>query len=136
MPRKSSCSVLLHKVGKRTYGAYYTTANGTRFYMAWRKSSDRRKGIFQSGEKTISDARRKGVACWALDEDTLINLRASGIKLVGVLDKDTGDKYMTTIDRFFDPAYAAVLNYTSRGGSLQRYLPLQHFRRQVGKAKI
>ncbi len=131
MPRKSSLSVLLHKKGRRTYGAYYTNPDGTRFYMAWRRT----KEIFRYGEKDISTAIRSGKAAWALDEETLIDLRAAGIKFVGVIDRDTGDKYMTVLDLFFNPA-AQVMNYAGRGGSLQRYLPLQHFRRQVGKTKI
>jgi hypothetical protein len=125
-------SVLLHKKGRRTYGAYYTRkADGARFYMAFRKT----KQIFRSGEADISTAIRSGTACWALDEDLLIDLRAAGIKFVGVLDRDTGDKYMTALDMFFNPQ-AAIMNYTARGGSLQRYLPLKFFRRQVGKAKL
>jgi hypothetical protein len=124
----------LNKKGRRTYGAYYTNADGAQFYMAWRNSAKRHHGIFLQGEPDISTAIRKGKACWAIDEEDLINCRANGIKFVGVLDKGTGDKYMTTLDKFFSEA--AVYNYASRGGSLQRYLPLQFFRRQVGKSKI
>lgn len=134
MPRPSSLSVLLNKNGRRTYGAYYTNADGQTFYMAWRNSTKRHHGIFLQGEPDISTAIRKGKACWAIDEADLINCRARGIKFVGILDRGTGDKYMTTIDKWFSDA--AVYNYAARGGALQRYLPLQHFRRQVGKSKV
>lgn len=130
MPRPSSLSVLLNKKGRRTYGAFYTRPDGTRFYMAWRKT----KEIFRSGEPDISTAIRNGKACWAIDEEDLINCRAQGIKFIGIIDRDSGDRYMTVLEAFYSKA--AVMNYSTRGGSLQRYLPLQHFRRQVGKAKI
>jgi hypothetical protein len=132
MARKSSILVEPVKKGKRTYGAIYTFPNGMVCYLAWRRT----KEIFRYGEKDISAAIRAGKAAWALDEETLLNLRAKGIKFVGVLDRDTGDKYMTVLDRFFDPKNAAILNYESRGGALQRYLPINQFRRQVGVAKI
>jgi hypothetical protein len=134
MQPKSSPSVLLNKKGRRTFGAYYTFPDGRQVYMAWRNSSRRRLGIFLQGLPDISTAIRSGKACWAIDEEDLINCRANGIKFVGVLDKATGDKYMTTLDKWFSDS--AVYNYSSRGGSLQRYLPLQHFRRQVGKSKV
>jgi hypothetical protein len=124
----------LNKKGRRTFGAYYTFPDGRQVYMAWRNSSRRRLGIFLQGLPDISTAIRSGKACWAIDEEDLINCRANGIKFVGVLDKATGDKYMTTLDKWFSDS--AVYNYSSRGGSLQRYLPLQHFRRQVGKSKV
>jgi hypothetical protein len=130
--RKSSVSIEQLKKGRRTYGAFYTFDDGRRCYMAWRRT----KEIFRYGEKDISAAIRSGKAAWALDEDTLIMLRAQKIRFVGVIDRDTGDKYMTVIERFFDPKFANILNYHHRGGALQRYLPLSNFRRRVGTAKI
>lgn len=132
MPHKSSISIEPLKKGKRTYGAIYTLPSGVRVYMAWRRT----KEIFRYGEASISAAIRAGKAAWALDDETLITLRAQGIKFVGVLDRDTGDKYLTYLDRFFDKSAANILNYEARGGALQRYLPLGQFRRRAGLAKI
>ena len=104
------------KKGRRVYGAIYSWSQGE-FYLAWRQPHE----IFRSGEKTISDAVRKGVACWALDDDTLLKMRSRGIKFVGVLIKESGEGWITTVDIF---RASKVLNYEARGGSLQRYLPI------------
>lgn len=107
-------------------------SDGRRAYVAYRKV----KEIFRSGEKTISDAIRKGVATWAIDHDTLIQMRAQGIKFIGVLCRDNNDLWMTTIEQFFDPKSTKILNYSGRNGSLQRHVPLQRFRRRPGKVRI
>lgn len=114
------------KRGKRTYGAIYRLPSGREVYLAWRSTDQ----VFRSGEKDISSAVRKGTACWAIDDETLQMLRRRGIRFVGVLNRKTGDKYLTTIDRFLKEA--KVLNYESRGGALQRYLPVGAFSVRVG----
>lgn len=128
----SGISIDLVKRGRRTYGAIYTLPDGRQAYLAYRKT----KEIFRSGEKTISDAIRKGIACWAIDEETLLIMRAKGIKYIGVLCRDTGDKYLTALSLFFDPKAIRIYNYESRGGALQRYLPLQRFRRRTGSVSV
>lgn len=116
---------LLEKVkkGRRLCGDIYELGSGRRVYLAYRS----RKQIFRSGENRISDAVREGNACWALDEVTLLTLRARKIEFAGVLLKDTGDKWLTRTELFFDRDKASVKNYTGRGGALQLYLPLSHF---------
>lgn len=116
---------LLEKVkkGRRLYGGIYEVADGRRVYLAYRH----RKEIFRSGESCISDAVREGNAAWALDDATLLMLRARKIEFAGVILKDTGDKWLTRTECFFDRDKATVKNYTGRGGALQRYLPMQHF---------
>ena len=132
MARKASIKVTQVKKGRRLYGGIFTLSDGRRVYLAYRKIGE----IFRSGEKTISDAIRARTACWAIDEETLIQMRAQGIRFVGVLCRDNGDVWLTTIDCFFDRKRASIFNYERRGGALQRYLPLQHFRRRPGRVRV
>jgi hypothetical protein len=120
------------KKGKRLYGAIYELPDGRRCYLAYRRTDQ----VFRSGEKTISDAVRKGIAAWAIDDEDLYMLRAKGIRFVGVLVRGSGDKYMTTLDNFMDKTKAKILNFESRAGSLQRYLPLEHFRYRQGRVRV
>lgn len=126
----ASCETIeLIKKGRRTYGAIHTVPCGERIYLAYRRHSD----IFRFGEKSISDAIRSGKAAWAIDEETLIAMRARGIRFIGVMVRDTGDVYLTRIEHFFNRAMARVLNYETRGGALQKYLPLRYFQRKAGR---
>lgn len=123
----------LVKRGRRTYGAIYLMPHtGAKVYFAWRKQAE----IFRAGKPTTSEALREGTACWALDDETLIDLKAQGVELVGVWCKDTDDRYMTKLSLFMDRTKAKVLDYNARGGSLQRYLPLQYFAKRTGETKI
>ncbi|MBP2498398.1 hypothetical protein ABID82_005084 [Methylobacterium sp. PvP062] len=121
----SSRVTLLEKVkkGHRLYGGIYLMPDGRKVYLAYRH----RKEIFRSGESYISDAVREGNAAWALDDATLLMLRARKIEFAGVLLKDTGDKWLIRTEIFFDRDKASAKNYSGRGGALQRYLPMQHF---------
>lgn len=125
----SKITVTLIKQGRRTYGGIYTLPSGVRVYLAHRKVSE----IFRSGKSSISEAIRESVACWAFDETTCLNMRAMGIKHIGVLVRETGDRFLTKIENLFDPTTVKIMNYTSRGGALQRYLPLKYFTRRPGK---
>jgi len=118
--------------GRRIYGGVYELSDGREVYLAWRKQSE----IFRSGERTTSDAFVKGTAAWALDDETLLNLRLEGIELVGVLVKETLDIYLTHISNFFDQTKAKVLNYEARGGALQRCLPVTFFHVMLGSTRI
>ena len=130
--RKSSVSCELVKRGRRTYGGVYTLASGERIYLAYRRQGD----IYRSKEKTISDAVRAGVAHWGLDVDHLIMAKTRGIRFVGVLDRATGDVFVTYTAFFFDRENTKTIDQTLHGGSVQRYLPLSYFRRSYGKVKI
>jgi hypothetical protein len=125
---------LLEKVkkGRRIYGGIYEMPDGRRVYLAYRS----RKEIFRSGEDCISDAVREGKACWAIDDATLLMLRARKIEFCGVRMKETGDKWLTRTEHFFNRDLATIKNYTGRGGALQRYLPLQHFRHKRAPLKV
>lgn len=122
----------LIKRGRRIYGAIYKLKDGREVYLAWRKQ----KEIFRSGEKNMSDAFALGKASWALDDETLLELRLAGVELVGVLVKETGDIYVTHISHFFDTTKSKVMNYEARGGALQRYLPVNYFSVLLGETRI
>ena len=126
---KTKIKVTPVKVGRRVYGGICQLSDGTEVYLAYRSVAE----IYRSGEKSIAEAIRKGTACWAIDETTLNQMRSRKIRFVGVLLKDTGDRFLTPIENFFDAAKAKVLNYSRRGGSLQRFLPLHEFTRRAGK---
>lgn len=116
------------KNGRRVYGAIYRRADtGREVYLAFRKISE----IFRSGAETVSEAIRLGHAAWAIDDDTLRMLRHLNIAVVGVRVNETDKVYLTAIENFFNSG--KVMNFTSRGGALQRYLPLQHFRTKDGR---
>lgn len=133
-PRSTSSIKVIHvKKGRRLYGGLHiVVASGRRAYIAYRRQGE----IFRSGEKSISDAVRKGVACWAIDQETLLEMRAKGVPFIGVLVKETQDLYLTKLDCFFDKDKAKFLNYTAKGGALQSYLPLQFFRVSYGKVRL
>lgn len=100
--------------------------------MAWRKTSE----IFRGGKKFLSDAIADGTAAWAIDDETLRDLQLSGVEFVGVWTSDTDDKYLTTLDAFLDRKKAQILNYETRGGALQRYLPLSCFSVITGSTRV
>lgn len=107
-------------------------SDGREVYLAWRKQNE----VFRGGEKTASDAFANGKAAWALDDETLLNLRLEGVELVGVLVRETLDIYITHISNFYDRTRAKVMNYEARGGALQRYLPADQFAVLQGATRI
>jgi len=63
-------------------------------------------------------------------------VRSRGIRFVGVHDRSTNDLYMTRAEHYFDRDLFHQIDYTERGGTVQRFLPLQLFQRRFGKVKI
>lgn len=111
------------RTGRKLFGAVFKLSSDRLVYLEFRN----RKDIFRGGEKSVSVAHDKGIACWAMDYDTLLSMRNQQIELVGVYVRDEGDIYITRRENFFDSTKATVKNYESRGGTLQEYLPLRHF---------
>ncbi|BBI61768.1 hypothetical protein HSBAA_30740 [Vreelandella sulfidaeris] len=109
----------LVKKDKRLYGAIVTLDTGQKVYMAYRKRSE----IYRAGEVRVGEAIKKGVAAWAMDDDTLSMMRAHGITVVGVFVRDTGDRYVTKIDNYFDKTKIRILNYSARGGRFSDFCP-------------
>ena len=124
-PRKAKRTV---RNGRRVYGGIFDMPNGKEVYLAYRKIGE----MFRGGEKSLSDAIMADKASWAIDNDTLIRLRTEGVYFVGVLVKETADIYITTLGEFLA---APVMNYSSRGGALQRYLPLEKFLISLGSVR-
>lgn len=116
------------KKGRRIYGGIFEMPNGKEVYLAYRKISE----MFRGGEKTLSDAIVGDKASWAIDYDTLIRLRTEGVYYVGILVRETEDIYVTTLGEFLE---APMLNYATRGGALQRYLPLDKFLISLGSVR-
>jgi hypothetical protein len=113
-----------HLVKKRRYGAFCTQDDGSVIYVALRKFND----LYTSGKGgKISIALRAGEAYWAVDYSTLTLARLKGCKIIGVKLKDTGDLYLTRIENFFNGSLARSINYSTRGGSLQRCLNVKNF---------
>ena len=131
--KKSEKYTIEHlKKGKRLYGAFLTFDTGWKVYLAYRKHAD----IYRGGKKTISEALRDDAAAWAIDVETIMEARARGVKVIGVLVRDTGDIYITRLSDILDPAKTRVLNYSKRGGSLQRYMPLCHWKMKRGSVRV
>ncbi len=122
-----------YKKGRRKYGCFFKNSKtGVVVYLAYRWH----KEIFRSGEATISEASRRGVACWAIDCDTLQLCKIKGVKYVGVKEKESGSLYLAPIEEFYNPHNGKILNYTARGGSTQKYLPLKHFKTRINTSII
>ncbi|UBM12714.1 hypothetical protein [Cupriavidus metallidurans] len=115
------------KKKRRNYGAIYTReSDGERIYLAWRKHNE----IYRCGHDSISDAMRAGKAGWAIDDETLLNLRATGIRFMGVLMRESQEAWITRLETFMLRGPGRLWyfhDHTARGGTPQRVLPLQHF---------
>lgn len=135
MPKSASRKhkvVEQHRVNGRLYGAICESQGGQRYYLARRRHDQ----IFRGGESSVSDAITKGKACWAVDILTLSEMKSKGIGMIGIHVRETGDEYFTQATNFDDPNKTYVRNYSKRGGSLQRYLPLGFFTMRPGVLKI
>lgn len=127
--KKPKLKALRHyKVGKRIRGSVYALPDGREVYLAKRVSND----FFRNGEKTVSDALRKGKAAWAIDVDHLIQFRLEGIQFVGVHCTDTDDVYLTTLDVF--NKHSAYYDFSDREPSQWargRATPQRHLLRHL-----
>lgn len=117
---------------RRLYGHLCTLSDGQIIYLARRKHAQ----VFRSGHATISSAMMVNEAAWAMDEVTLYNLRAKGVKVVGVRVTDTGDLYLTRLANFLDLKKAKMRDYSATGGARQRYLPMEHFVHKRGTVEL
>jgi hypothetical protein len=111
------------KNGNRLYGYIYQVPDGRKVYLAHRF----REEWFRGGETCVSDAVRLKKAALAIDDATLLKLRARKIDFVGMREEETGDLYLTRLENYFDRDKAPYRNYTGRGGALQRFLPRHLF---------
>jgi hypothetical protein len=130
MARKPKVKTTEIKRGRRIVGRIYHFANRDVF-LANKKLDN----LIRFGEKCGSDAVRKEVAAWALDEETLTELRLKGLKWVGVQVRNNGDIYVTHISNYLDYEKTrppAVVNSSVQ----RRYLPLKYFTHLPGRMKV
>lgn len=119
------------KRGRRVAGNLYQLPNGEKLYLAARRT----KQIYCGKERTISDAIRNGTACWSIEDEIVLRCRAQEVRFVGVECKDTKDIFITSIERFFDRE-VMTMQHIPGMGSVQRLVPIQHFRRRPGKTRL
>ena len=116
--------------GRRRWGAIYASSKGEQFYLSWRKSP----ALYRGGEKSLSSAVRNETAAWAFDYDLLLRLKTRGVKLIGVICQDTGDKFLTELRNYFDHG---IRQYHPKDRNQQVYLNLSYFRvRQARKIRL
>lgn len=116
-----------HKVGKRKYGYFIEQENGLKIYLARRSLGQ----IWREKELSLSEAVRSGKARWAIDVNTLAEAKRWGCTVIGVRDRVLGRYYFTSITNFYNPKHAKLIDYSSKGGGLQRTLPITAFK-QIG----
>lgn len=109
--------------GRKLMGGIYDTPSGGKMFLSYQF----RKDIYRNGEKSISAAHDKGVACWAIDYDTLLEMRRKGVETIGIYVRDEEMVYFTKRENFLDEDKCRIMNYDPKGGVLQKYLPLRHF---------
>lgn len=107
--------------GRAIYGGYYEI-NAREMYLAWRHEDQ----LFRNGRGSVTEALHDGVAEWAMDNDTLLELSMDGIEIVGVVVRDKGTLYLTTVETFRNKG--VFRDYSDRGGAIQLYLNIEHFR--------
>lgn len=73
---------------------------------------------------------------WAIDDQTLIELRSEGVMWVAVWVRDTGDFYLAPRDWFYDKSKIAPIDYSRRGGAEQKVLPLHYFFQKLEGFKL
>lgn len=106
-------------------------SNDTKVFMALK----RRKDIRCDRARPISDAVRSGTASFGIDDGILRDLKRRGVAFAGIYLKETGDKFLTTVARFFD-SDAAKPHTTRRGAAIERHLPISQFRFRAGRVKL
>jgi len=123
----------LVKKGRRFYGAVFQLSDGREIYVARRKANSE---IFRGGAANVSTAIEDGTAYWALDDETIWTLRRECVELVAIYVEENADLYIASLADYIDRKKAKVLDYGSRGGALQKYLPLTAFKRIAGATRI
>jgi hypothetical protein len=129
--RRRNTSVSFHKRGNRKVGETHTLADGRQLYFVYRNLWQ----VFRFEEKDISAAVRSGRAGWAVSEEDLINCSAKGIVAIGILVRENGDRYLTSIERFNSERSTSV-EVGKMHRIRQRYLPMTEFRKSAGIVKI
>lgn len=101
---------------------------GKKAYIALRKHGE----IYRDRCDSIGDAMRSKKAGWALDEKTVLAARAKGCFAIIIAERDTGDRWASRIEQWFEPANVKKIDWSDKGGSRQWVLRLHHFQLQAG----
>jgi hypothetical protein len=79
----------------------------------------------------------KGKDGWALDHDHVLELRLKKVKWVAFQERERdGNRYLVPFEAFTNPAYHQMMNFRDRGGELQHYVNMRHFRIKPGVVKF
>lgn len=113
------------------YGRIYHFANRD-IYLAYQKLEH----IARYGEKCSSDAIRKEMAAWSIDEETLTEVRLKGIEWVGIEVKNNGDRYITRLSNFMDREKLLSPPTHIRSSVQRRYLPMKFFHHIPAPMKV
>lgn len=117
----------IHKSGKRRLGAFFDASFGS-CYLAFRRPKDIFRGdIGREKKRSASQSLIEGDAMWAIDIATLMEARRCGVQVILVLMRPQRIVYYAPIESFLDPMKYRAHNYSLKGGSDQRYLPIKHF---------
>lgn len=119
------------KRGKRVVGTRYRLESGKQVFLAHRANHEH----FRAGRKTVAEACRDGVAAWALDYEDVIRERTLGTAYLGILVKGTGEVWLTHLRIFEDRTCFKTMNFTGRGGGVQRYVLHAKFVKRAGVIK-
>lgn len=122
---KAKCEPV--KLGRRTVGGIYDTPAG-KVYLAYRWIADAYRGT----EPDISAAVRAGKAMWAVEADVIGRMRSLGVTVIGVVVRDTGERYLAKLDTWYDHDLVKTVNVRGRSGTF-RALPFTAFTRILGK---
>ncbi|NQZ54726.1 MAG: hypothetical protein HRT93_10820 [Piscirickettsiaceae bacterium] len=109
--------------GRRIIGDLLTFEDGTKVYITALRLAE----IDRDGEKTISEAMRKGTASWWIEIGQLSTLEMDDVKMVGVRVKGTNDLYLTRMSDFQDYSKTRTVR---RGYKDVKCLPLKFFRKR------
>jgi hypothetical protein len=110
----------VNQKGKRKLGFFVHQENGVNLYVAIKAHAEIDKGK----RSTISDAKRDGLAGWAIDLPTLMKARKAGVKYVVVKLRKKRQMWVTRFENYMNPAIARLV---TKGKSASRILPLDHF---------
>lgn len=78
---------------------------------------------------------RKEIAAWAIDEETLTELRLKGVEWVGVEVRNNGDRYITKLSNYMDSEKTRVPSAINSKVQ-RRYLPIKYFHHIPGRMKV
>lgn len=115
------------KKGRRLIGVVFSFPNGHKVFAIRRKV----KHCYRAGMKSVSEAMRAEVAAWSFESELITKALNTGASYICVVVDGAQECYYTDI-RNFQPEYGVVQTI----GGVYKRIPLQHWRRYIGKIKI